>query len=41
MTLFLVPASAACIARLRRLYPNQPEELPETRPVPLRAGAQR
>lgn len=39
--LFLVPASAACIARLRRLYPNQPEELPETRPVPLRAGAQR
>ena len=39
--LFLVPASAACIARLRRLYPNQPEELPETRPVPLRVGAQR
>ncbi len=39
--LFLVPASAACIARLRRLYPNQPEEIPETRPVPLRVGAQR
>lgn len=35
--LFLVPASVACIARLRRLYPNQPEELPEPEPVPLRA----
>ena len=39
--LFLVPASAACIAKLRRLYPNQPEELPEVRPVPLKAGAHR
>ncbi len=39
--LFLIPASAACIARLRRLYPNQPEELPEARPVPLKAGAHR
>ena len=39
--LFLIPASALCIARLRRLYPNQPEELPETRPVPLKAGAHR
>ena len=39
--LFLVPASALCIARLRRLYPNQPEELPEVRPVPLKAGAHR
>ncbi len=34
--LFLIPASALCIAKLRRLYPNQPEEQPETRPVPLR-----
>lgn len=39
--LFLVPASALCIARLRRLYPNVPEELPEAQPVPLRAGAHR
>ena len=39
--LFLIPASALCIAKLRRLYPNQPEELPETRPVPLKAGAHR
>ena len=39
--LFLVPASALCIARLRRLYPNRPEELPEARPVPLKAGAHR
>lgn len=40
--LFLVPASAACIAKLRRLYPNQPEELPGgLRPVPLQAGAHR
>ena len=30
--LFLIPASALCIAKLRRLYPNQPEEQPETRP---------
>ena len=39
--LFRIPASALCIAKLRRLYPNQPEELPETRPVPLKAGAHR
>ncbi len=39
--LFLVPASALCIARLRRLYPNQPEEVPEAQPVPLKAGAHR
>lgn len=39
--LFLIPASALCIAKLRRLYLNQPEELPETRPVPLKAGAHR
>jgi Na+-driven multidrug efflux pump len=39
--LFLIPASALCIGKLRRLYPNQPEELSETRPVPLHAGAQR
>ena len=39
--LFLIPASALCIAKLRRLYPNQPEEQPETRPVPLKAGAHR
>ena len=39
--LFLVPASALCIARLRRLYPNQPEELPGPEPVPLKAGAHR
>ena len=37
--LFLIPASALCIAKLRRLYPNQPEELPERQPVPLKAGA--
>lgn len=39
--LFLVPASALCIAKLRRLYPNQPEELPEARAVPLRAEVRR
>ena len=40
--LFLVPASAACIAKLRRLYPNTPgEESPAAQPVPLRAGIQR
>lgn len=40
--LFLVPASAACIAKLRRLYPNNPsEEAPAAQPVPLRAGAHR
>ena len=39
--LFLVPASAACIARLRRLYPNNAEESPVPQPVPLRAGAHR
>ena len=38
--LFLVPASAACIAKLRRLYPNQPEP-PAAAPVPLQAGARR
>ena len=39
--LFLVPASAACIAKLRRLYPNTPEDTPAAQPVPLRAGANR
>ena len=39
--LFLVPASMACIAKLRRLYPNQPEEHPAAQPVPLKAGAHR
>ena len=40
--LFLVPASALCIARLRRLYPNRPEELSgDPQPVPLSAGAHR
>ena len=40
--LFLIPASMACIARLRRLYPNNPsEEEPVPQPVPLRAGAHR
>ena len=39
--LFLVPASMACIAKLRRLYPNQPEETPAVQPVPLKAGAHR
>ena len=38
--LFLVPACAGCVARLRRLYPNAPSvETPEAAPVPLRAGA--
>ena len=38
--LFLVPASIACIAKLRRLYPNNPsEEAPAAQPVPLKAGA--
>ena len=41
--LFLIPASMGCIRRLRRIYPNQPEQ-PEERscsvcPKPLRAGA--
>ena len=39
--LFLLPASAACIAKLRRLYPNSPEESPAPPPVPLKAGAGR
>jgi len=40
--LFLVPACVGCIARLRRLYPNTPDETaPAARPVPLRAGAHR
>ena len=39
--LFLVPASMGCIAHLRRLYPNVPEELPSPEPVPLKAGAHR
>ena len=39
--LFLVPASASCIARLRRLYPNQPEELPAAEPIPARVGVHR
>ena len=42
--LFLVPASIACIRRLRQIYPNQPEPPipPQTEvasPKPLRAGA--
>lgn len=38
--LFLIPASMACIARLRRLYPNNPsEEAPSLQPIPLKAGA--
>lgn len=36
--LFLVPACAACIKRLRKLYPSRPDE-PQTVPVPARAGA--
>ncbi len=40
--LFLVPACVGCIAHLRRLYPNTPDETaPAARPVPLRAGAHR
>ena len=39
--LFLVPASVACIAKLRRIYPNSPEELPLPDPVPLKAGVHR
>jgi putative MATE family efflux protein len=39
--LFLLPASAACTAKLRRLYPNSPEESPAPPPVPLKAGAGR
>ena len=40
--LFLIPASAFCIARLRKLYPNVPgEEGPALQPVPLKAGAHR
>ena len=36
--LFLVPASAACIAKLRRLYPNTPgEESMAVSPAPLAA----
>ena len=38
--LFLIPASAACIARLRRLYPNV-SDTPSARQIPLRAGAHR
>ena len=39
--LFLVPASMACIRRLRRIYPSQPEqaEVGSPSPKPLRAGA--
>ena len=37
--LFLVPACAACIGRLRRLYPSQPDSLPTPAPKPLRVGA--
>lgn len=38
--LFLIPACMACIARLRRLYPAQPEERSKTvQPVPAREGA--
>ena len=40
---FLIPASMACIRRLRRIYPSRPEPgAPEARPVcrnPLKAGA--
>ncbi|MCI8423721.1 MAG: MATE family efflux transporter [Lawsonibacter sp.] len=38
--LFLVPACAACIAHLRRVYPAQPEEEPSPAlsPVPVRAA---
>ena len=39
--LFLIPASGACIAKLRRLYPNTPDERPAAAPVPLNAGAHR
>ena len=40
--LFLVPASAFCIARLRRLYPNRSgETAADAQTVPLRAGAHR
>lgn len=40
--LFLVPASVLCIARLRRLYPNNTgEEEPVSQPVPLKAGVHR
>ena len=38
--LFLAPASASCIARLRRLYPNNPggeESIPQPVPRPVRA----
>ena len=38
--LFLVPASMACIAKLRRLYPNNEEAL-QPPPVPLKMGAHR
>ena len=42
--LFLVPASIACIRRLRRIYTNRPEQpipaqVGTSRPKPLRAGA--
>ena len=36
--LFLVPACAACIKRLRKLYPSRPDE-PQTVPVPASVGA--
>jgi len=40
--LFLVPASAFCIARLRRLYPNRSgETAADAQTVPLQAGAHR
>ena len=38
--LFLVPASMACIAKLRRLYPNNEEAL-QPPPIPLKMGAHR
>ena len=37
--LFLIPASVACISRLRRLYPNTPDEENAPSPVPLRADS--
>ena len=37
--LFLIPASVACISRLRRLYPNTPDEENAPAPVPLRADS--
>lgn len=40
--LFLIPASVACVAKLRRLYPNRSGgEEQAVQPAPLRAGAHR